>query len=199
MYNPEPFRSSEAAATAELVRDYPFANLVTHTLPPQIAHLPLVPCPGEDDCLLGHVARANPVSTCIEEGVLATAVFLGPHAYVSPTWYATPALVPTWNYAAVQASGRLEVVPRAALADLVEGLSDHFERGRDDPWVPDYAEAMLDAIVGFRLYVDQWQTKLKLSQNRAATDRAGVVEALSAGGPEAVATARWMRRFAGTD
>src|SRR5690606_668484 len=74
------------------------------------------------------------------------------------------------------------ITERAALAELVEDLADFFERDRDDPWIPDYPEAMLDAIVGFRLPVERLDAKFKLSQNRGAADRAGVVAALDAGG-----------------
>src|SRR5690606_13842676 len=134
--------------------------------------------------------RVNPMAERILAGTALTAVFTGPHAYVSPTWYASPRMVPTWNFVVVHASGAAEpITERAALAELVEDLADFFERERDDPWIPDYPEAMLDAIVGFRLPLDRLEAKFKLSHNRGAADRAGVITALGAGseGERAVA------------
>ena len=108
-----------------------------------------------------------------------TAVFTGPHAYVSPNWYVTQGLVPTWNYAAVHVTGPVSVVEDTHdLAQLVDELADIFERDREDPWIPDYPQAMLDAIVGFRLNVTSIEVKFKLSQNRSAEDRARVTQAL---------------------
>ncbi len=201
MYIPDPFRVDDPAAASALVAAYPFAVLVTHTMPPSIAHVPIVPVESDATVLEGHVARANPIADAVLDGVKATAAFLGPHDYVSPTWYTSPGLVPTWNFAAVHVTGSLDpVTDRASLSALVEQLADRFERGRDDPWIPDYAESMLDAIVGFRLRADHVETKFKFSQNRGAADREAVMAALESGGHDARVLARWMRdTLAGAD
>lgn len=194
MYIPEPFRQDDLAAALQIIARYPFATVVSHVVPPEISHVPMIAAEGAGDTLLGHVARANPLAAQVLEGVRVTATFLGPHAYVSPTWYVTPSLVPTWNFVAVHVTGRTEpITERAQLAVLVEDLAEHFERSRDDPWIPDYSEGMLDAIVGFRLGIERVEAKFKLSQNRSAVDRAAVVRALEEGGTESRAVAAMMQ------
>lgn len=193
MYLPDMFRQEDRAAAMAVVEDYPFAVVVSRDPSLEIAHVPMIAEPG-GGALLGHVARANPLAERILAGTALTAVFTGPHAYVSPTWYVSARMVPTWNFVAVHVSGTAEpITERAALAELVEDLADFFERDRDDPWIPDYPEAMLDAIVGFRLPVERLDAKFKLSQNRGAADRAGVVAALEAGGDGERAVAAMMK------
>ncbi len=197
MYIPDPFRIDDPAQIASLVDAYPFATLVSHTLPPQIAHVPVLPAEGDAGVFEGHLARANPMAGELRDGARFTAAFLGPHDYVSPTWYVTPGLVPTWNFAAVHVTGTVRrVSDHGPLSALVERIADRFERNRDDPWVPDYAESMLDAIVGFTLHAERVEAKFKFSQNRGAADREAVTTALAAGGNDARTLARWMRRYA---
>ena len=197
MYIPDPFRVDDPAVVASLVDAYPFATLISHTVPPHVAHVPILRSEDETGVFEGHVARANPVADELRDGACFTAAFLGPHDYVSPTWYRTPGLVPTWNFAAVHVTGTVSpVTGHGALSSMVERIADRFERHRDDPWVPDYAESMLDAIVGFTLRAERVETKLKFSQNRGTADREAVTAALEAGGEDARNLARWMRRHA---
>jgi transcriptional regulator len=117
-------------------------------------------------------------------------IFKGADAYISPAWYPTKQVhhkhVPTWNYEAVHAICRVEVFDDAArLRDVVTRLTDRFEAGRADPWTidqapPDYIEAMLKAIVGVKLWVEELRGKWKMSQNRDPVDREGVRDALAA-------------------
>ena len=104
--------------------------------------------------------------------------------YVSPSWYPTKAatgkVVPTWNYTAVHATGRLEIIEDpAALRDIVTSLTDRFEAGREKPWAvsdapPDYMAAMLKGIVGVVLHITKLEGKTKLSQNKSRADQEGV-------------------------
>jgi transcriptional regulator len=132
------------------------------------------------------------------------AVFQAAHAYVSPSWYGEPEkAVPTWNYAVVHVHGRVELVEdRAATLAILNEMIDRFESGRTAPWrlqlVGRELDAMVNAIVAFRLAIERVDTKLKLSQNRSAVDRQRVVEALRAeDSADASATADWMQRYAG--
>jgi transcriptional regulator len=196
MYIPEHFQLKDHSAAMALIQSFPFATVVAHASPPLIANVPIIAI-GDGPVFEGHVARANPMADHVLAGAMVTAAFLGPHAYVSPTWYASRGLVPTWNFAAVHLTGRLEpVTDTDALALLVENLADHFERDSDNPWIPDYAPSMLDAIVGFQIHVEHFEIKYKLSQNRSTADRIGVIDALNAGGPESRALAALMRRYA---
>ena len=207
LYIPGHFAARDRATTARLVHEYPFATLVTPVAPePFITHLPLIHVA---DCephgtLLGHFARTNP-HTQVATQAESVAVFHGPHAYVTPSWYADPAAaVPTWNYAVVHAHGTIELAQDAAETRAVlDLLIQRFEASRDAPWKvglePGRLDAMVRAIVGFRIKVKRIATKLKLSQNRTPEDRERVAAGLDAEGyAEAIATAAWMREQTGS-
>jgi transcriptional regulator len=135
--------------------------------------------------LLGHVARANPIWKSGDGPALA--IFLGPHAYVSPNWYPSKAetgkAVPTWNYITVHARGTIRWIQDGEwLRANVTALAQAHEAGQPAPWkVSDapasYVDGLLRAIVGFELTIESLQGKYKLSQNRDAADRAGVRDA----------------------
>jgi len=138
--------------------------------------------------LRAHVARANPLWKEARDDVDALVVFQGPHGYVSPGWYPSKAehgkVVPTWNYIMVQARGRLRAVDdKDWLRAFVTRLTDHHEGGRATPWAvtdapADFIEATLGAIVGIEIVLSSLVGKWKVSQNRSAADRAGVVDGL---------------------
>lgn len=148
-----------------------------------------------------HLARANPLAKLNGEKIRLS--FLGPDAYVSPDWYRTSALVPTWNYIAVEATGVARQVDKAALRQLLVDLSaTHEERLHPkEPWriekVPEgKLEGLLNAIVGFSVALETLEGKFKLSQDKKPEDFEGVVDALESSpdaGAQAVAAA--MRRY----
>jgi transcriptional regulator len=205
LYTPPHFAVDERARVARLLHDYPFATLVTPGSPePAVSHLPLLFIPGCEPhgTLIGHVARANPQWECAR-GVDSIAIFHGPHAYVSPSWYAHPErMVPTWNYATVHAHGTLEIIDDAVeTRRVIDALVQRFEHARAEPWQLRMAErqrdAMIGAIVAFRMRIKRLEGKFKLSQNRTPEDIAGVMRGLRADGhAEAVATADWMGEYA---
>ena len=182
MYVPDHFREDRPEVLAEAVRRIGFATLVTTGL--EANHLPMLL---QDGVLRGHVARANPVWKAGDG--LGLAIFLGPHAYVSPSWYPSKAVtgkaVPTWNYITVHARGALRWVQDADwLRGHVTALSDAHEAPRPEPWnVSDapasYVDSLLRAIVGFELTIETLEGKYKLSQNRDVADRDGVRVALA--------------------
>ncbi len=205
LYIPAHFAAANRVAIARLLHDHSFATLVTPVIPePWVTHLPLVHVA---DCephgtLLGHFARANPHASGATPAE-SIAIFHGPHAYVSPSWYVEPATaVPTWNYAVVHAHGTLELAREPAeTRAILDAMIQRFESGRGTPWRPGLERERLDvlvsAIVGFRMKIRRIDAKFKLSQNRSPEDRARVVQALDAEGyPEAGATAAWMRGYA---
>ena len=124
--------------------------------------------------LVGHLAKQNPQHADIDQqDVLVT--LLGPHAYISPSWYKSPG-VPTWNYQAVHIYGACKVFDaHEKLKTLVESLTDKYESSFQVPWQPDYKASMLGAIVGIEVTIDEIQCKYKLSQNRSAEDREQVI------------------------
>jgi transcriptional regulator len=190
MYVPDHFRETRADVLQDAMRRIGFATLVTQEL--EANHLPMLL---EGNVLRGHVARANPVWKAGEGEALA--IFLGPHAYVSPNWYPSKAetgkAVPTWNYITVHARGRIRWIQDAAwLRAHVTALSNTHEGPRPEPWkvgeAPEsYIETMLRGIVGFELEIARLDGKYKLSQNRDAADRDAVRDACEREGREDMA------------
>ncbi|HWV53015.1 FMN-binding negative transcriptional regulator [Pseudorhodoplanes sp.] len=193
LYIPPAFRETDAAALQAEIRRVGFCSLTTVGPDgPIVSHLPvfLDTAIGPLGQLRCHVARANPQWRDTDLSKPALAVFMGPDAYVSPSWYPSKAehgkAVPTWNYVAICARGRLEVVTdRDALLAHVAELSDRHEAAFPEPWQvsdapTDYMEKQLRAIVGFRFNIEALEGKLKLSQNRSGADRSSVAQALSA-------------------
>lgn len=192
MYTPPAFRMDDLPGLHGTMRDAGLANLVTATPAGLVATpLPLFldPDDGPFGTLHGHLARANPQWWTPAQGD-AMALFMGPDAYVSPSWYPSKQehhrVVPTWNYVAVHAYGPVEFYedPDRLLA-LVTTLTRRHEEPRATPWAvsdapADFIQGQLKGIVGLRLPITRLEGKRKLSQNRNAADRAGVRDALAA-------------------
>lgn len=203
MYIPENFEEPRVEVMHGLIRAYPLATLVTLSSSGLNAnHIPLHLCesPTPFGTLRGHVARANPVLADLENNIDALAVFHGPDAYVTPSWYATKKqtgkVAPTWNYAVVHAYGRLRVVDdRAWLRAQLDALTFHNEASFREPWsVSDaptaFTEKLMDAIVGIEMVVTRLLGKWKVSQNQPLINKTSVVDGLKAsGGANALAIA----------
>lgn len=184
MYIPKHFEQSDERALWDFVDEHAFGTLLTVVAGrPFASHLPFL-SDRAARVLHCHVARGNPQWQQIASSSHVLAIFAGPHGYVSPTWYAEPG-VPTWNYAVVHAHGDARIVDDLDhMRRHVEALAAKFERGRAAPWVPDYDTRRLAGIVGIEIRVERLEGKFKLSQNRSAADRAGVVEQLAASGSD---------------
>lgn len=187
MYLPDLFRDDDRSNLLSLCRTRPFGTVIAQgsTGDLEIAHLPLlVREEGASLSVLAHVARGNRLGKLAETGARMTAVFHGPHAYVSPRWYETPTEhVPTWNYVVAHLEGPSRALSADELESLLDELSRVHEAGADDPWstnllAPELASDLGRALVGIRIRVERASCKAKLSQNRSAEDRARVARAL---------------------
>jgi transcriptional regulator len=212
VYVPPHFKEDRVPVLHEAIRQARIATFVTTGSAGLVAsHIPMTidPEPGPYGTLCGHVSRANPQWRDIVADSQSLAIFLGPNAYITPSWYATKRetgkVVPTWNYVAVHAYGTARFFddPERLLA-LVTKLTETHEGSRSAPWAvsdapADYVQAHLKGIVGFELPIARLEGSWKMSQNRPAADRAGVVEGLAReGGPaEAVVAAVVAERSAG--
>ncbi|RQP24513.1 FMN-binding negative transcriptional regulator [Piscinibacter terrae] len=197
MYTPAHFDESRPEVLHALMREHPFGLLVTQSDAGLSANgIPFLfdAQRGPLGTLRAHVARGNPVWREARQDAESLVVFQGPQAYVSPSWYATKAqtgmVVPTWNYVMVQARGRLQVRddPEWVL-QLVSELTDRHEAPRDAPWkVADapqgFTQGLLKAIVGLEIELASLEGKWKVSQNRPAADREGVITGLARQGSE---------------
>lgn len=205
MYLPKHFNSTDLAHALRLVAEHPLALLVGPDAQGQSfgSHLPLVAEPTADGFRLeGHMARANPHWGWLQQQTSLLAVFSGPSAYISPSHYDSLQNVPTWNYAALHAYGDIELIDGAAAKDaLLKRLIARFEPDYAEQWrgLPEaYQHKLLGAIVGFRIRVTHWELKLKLSQNRAATERQRIRDALGASDcADDRLVAAWMARLEG--
>lgn len=208
MYIPPHFAETDPEVLAAVLREHNFGTLITAG--PQglfASHLAFVPDPARPlERLYGHMARANPHWRNIGDGIEALAIFQGPHAYVSPSWYRTRPRVPTWNYIAVHVYGRVHL--RTRLEQVLETLAltvRHQEEGRPEPWrmadLPeDYVATMAKGVVAIELVVSRVEGKFKLSQNVPRVDQEGAIAGLMAEGDAlSRATAAAMRRACGLE
>lgn len=213
MYQPPHFIETDRDRLHALIRAHPLGLLISNGADGPIAN-PL-PFLLDDDgsphgVLRAHLSRANPHWTAIAEApqTPVLVVFQGTDAYVTPSWYETKRqtgkVVPTWNYAMVQARGTATIVEDAGwLSGQIAELTATHEAGRAEPWqvtdAPDnYIAAQIRGIVGLRIEITDLQGKWKVSQNRPVEDRAGVAEGLHAQpGESAAAMARLVRDYGG--
>lgn len=205
MYVPSHFAVTELGTLHAFMERYSFGVLVSQVDGvPFVSHLPLLldrPA-GPNGSIVGHMARANPQWRELA-GQRVLAVYSGPHAYISPTWYGAENVVPTWNYTAVHATGRADVIEdRDTLLEIVARSVAVYEAGRQRPWQLDRGSPVVDRllvqIVGFRIPIDRLEGKWKLNQNHPAERREKVIAALDRqGDPEARAVAELMRRTMG--
>jgi transcriptional regulator len=206
MYIPHHFREERSHVLQELIRTHSLATLVTLGPEGLLAnHLPMIldiePAPW--GTLRGHLARANPQWRESRTDVAALAIFQGPAAYISPSWYPSKAqhgrVVPTYNYVVVHARGLLRVVEDPEwLRQHLRALTSQHEAAFAEPWSIDdapaeYINQLLETIVGIEIRVAALEGKWKVSQNRPAADRSAVVDSLRAtGNPTNHAMARFI-------
>ncbi len=197
MYTPKQFDEPNVEIMHELVRAHPLATLVTLSASGLNAnHIPfhLSALPAPFGMLQGHVARANPILSDLENNREVLAVFHGPDTYISPSWYATKKatgkVVPTWNYAVVHAYGHMRVVDDAAwLRVQLEALTTHNEASFAEPWAVadaphEFTEKLIGSIVGIEMVISRLSGKWKVSQNQPQQNQASVIAGLKASGQQ---------------
>ncbi len=186
MYIPASFREEDAEALRALICAHPLGTLVTHGNGGlQASPLPFLL---EANTLRAHMARANPHWKTLAANTECLVIITGPDAYVTPDWYPSKAVthkvVPTWNYAAAHVRGRLRVVDEPGwLAQQIADLTAAHEAVRPAPWRPadapaDFIAAQMQAVIGLEIAITQIEGKWKMSQNREAADREGVVRGM---------------------
>jgi transcriptional regulator len=170
----------------DFMDEYAFIDLVTSSPTLRITHIPVLLDreTGAYGKVFGHVSRQNPQSQTFDGRNNAVIVFHGPHGYISPSWYAKTGSVPTWNFAAVHATGRPRAITeKTALHDLLARLIDKFEKyqgsGYDFSKLPDsHVSQLMGGIIGFEMQIESLEGKFKLGQERGDEDKKGVLEHL---------------------
>lgn len=191
MYIPPHFKEDRTDALHAAIRDAGAATLVSMTPDGLFAsHAPLLldRDPAPYGTLIGHLAKANPHARLADPTVQTLVIFHGPDGYITPSYYAAKRehgkVVPTWNYSAIHAYGTLEFFDDPArLLDVVTRLTERHEAPRAAPWAvsdapDDFVQGMLRGIVGLSLRITRLEGKVKMSQNRPATDIPGVIDGL---------------------
>lgn len=204
LYIPRHFASEDRSESLALIASAPFATLVTVPADGGEAYITHLPLLLDGERLLGHMARANPHWQAFAGG-RTTAVFHGPHAYLSPRWYLDPAVnVPTWNFTTVHVHGEPSLIEGAAekLA-VLDATSAAFEPA-ENPWTRQLSaareQALLGAIVAFQLPLTRLDTKIKMSQNKTPQERAQVARLLrDSGDPLGAAVADVMNTVKSRD
>lgn len=190
-YLPEHFAQNDRDEIGAFLRTYPFGTVVV-TIGEDLwpTPLPLIHRPATTGwgSFIGHVARNNPMWEA-ERDREVLIIINGPDTYITPNWYATKAethkVVPTWNYTAVHAWGKMKVHHEPKFKRMAVGLLTRtHEQGSPNPWKmgdapQDYLADQLDHIVGIEIEITKLKAKWKLSQNRTEADRTGVIAGLS--------------------
>ncbi|MBD8665166.1 FMN-binding negative transcriptional regulator [Rhizobium sp. CFBP 8752] len=191
MYQPPHFREDDLGTQHALIRAYPLGMLITSGNSGLLANPVPFHLDGEASdkgVLRLHLARANSQWKDIRDGATVLAVFQGADSYVTPSWYQTKQetgkVVPTWNYAIVQARGPARIVEDAGwLLAQIEAITGQHENSRPMPWSvndapDDFISAQLKGIVGVEIEISEIEGKWKVSQNRPVGDREGVASGL---------------------
>jgi transcriptional regulator len=187
LYIPKPHLVQDRQFLYDFMDEYSFVDLITTSPTLRITHIPalLDRTSGTYGTIFGHISRNNVQRQAFDGKQTAVVVFRGAHAYISPTWYSKPEAVPTWNFAVVHASGKLQPIEdKKALHDLLGRLIHKFENRYgeskyDFSKLPDsYINGMLGGIVGFQMEVELLEGKFKLGQERNEADRASMVSNL---------------------
>ena len=201
MYIPSAFEVKDAGKIAEVISSNSFATLISKDGDSLFAsHLPFLhrPDQGAKGKLISHMAKANRHWQLLNEKDESLVIFNGPHAYISPNWYATEVAVPTWNYVSIHVYGIPRIMETDAELNAVldETVKKH-EFGLPDPWtpnLPDELKARLhQAIVGFEIEITRIEAKFKLGQNRSKEDQEKMLLMLqNSGEAESIRLAKLM-------
>jgi transcriptional regulator len=190
MYIPKQFQENRIDRLAEAMRDIELATVVTSVGERYYtSYIPMIFKQSSGEMFLeGHVARANDHWTAVTAGRQSIAIFMGPQAYISPSWYETKRehgrVVPTWNYLVVQAEGILTAIDSSDwLLMHLDELTKLNEAKREKPWhlrdTPEgFIESLSNAVVGLRLRVQSVVGCWKMIQHRSQGDRSGAITAL---------------------
>ena len=183
MYCPKAFKIEDEAELFEFIEQWSFADLITTNDGELfVNHVPFV-FDRSQKKLYGHLAVNNPQCALLEKADDLTVVFKGANIYISPSWYVSQDMVPTWNFEAVHISGKARLVDNNGLITILEKLTEKHEEAFENRWKMEKVslpklDDMLKMIVGFEIDISSIKGKSKLSQNRSVEDRVGVISGL---------------------
>jgi transcriptional regulator len=186
LYIPQAHLVEDRKLLHDFMDEYAFVDLITPLPSLRITHIPVLldRSTGPYGVIHGHISRQNEQAKAFDGNHEAVIVFHGPQGYISPTWYQTAQAVPTWNFAVVHATGKLQPItdPKALhafLARLIAKFETYQGTAYDFSKMPDaYVNGMLSGIIGFQMQIDLLEGKFKLGQDRTEADRQGILKNL---------------------
>ena len=190
MHIPQKFKQEEETQLKNVIREYPFATLITHSKSGiEVNHLPVILTKvNGKDVIQAHIAKVNKVWESVENGTEVLIIFNGPNCYISPNYYPTKKesgkAVPTWNYVVVHVKGNISFIhDQQWVYNMINTLTNEHESNQATPWsitdAPEtYINKMLPAIVGIEISIDSIEGQWKLSQNQPEINKFGVVKGL---------------------
>jgi transcriptional regulator len=188
MYNLPHHKEQDQQLVLDFMRKHPFAFIAgcTAALKPVATQIPVFIDERDDKLFLsGHIMRNTDHHKAFDQNAAVLAVFTGPHTYVSASWYANKSTASTWNYMSVHAKGTLRFLDEAALLDVLQRTTDHYE---NNPYSgsnfkdlsPDYIQKLVKAIVAFEIEVEEIDHVFKLSQDRDEKSYHNIIDQLDA-------------------
>ena len=200
MYIPKAFNVTNQEEAITLIEENSFGDLVTYANGELSSNKVPFFFDRETNTLCGHFGKNNPQLGDIEKSKTALAIFSGAHSYVSPQWYVSENMVPTWNFQTVQVRGSIKIVDEDRLLDILEKLSAFHESQFTTQWSmdkvsPGKLDLLYKMITGFQIDISDIKFKEKMSQNRGVDDQKNVMEHLkSHGGNSARRVSEIMRK-----
>jgi transcriptional regulator len=182
MYVPKPFQNTERSQLNDFIRENGFAVLVSTTDQKITAtHIPLH-LSDDGEKLYGHIARANPQWKNFDALNEVLAIFNGPHAYISSSWYNLEK-VPTWNYIAAHVYGKIRIIEGEQLVESLKAIVDKYEQKSAHPvsverMTPEYFNRAIKGIVGFEITISHMEAAYKLSQNYDQVNHEAIINQL---------------------
>ncbi|MDA9556653.1 FMN-binding negative transcriptional regulator [Vibrio sp.] len=180
MYIPNNIKIDDRSIAHDFINEFGFGVIVSSSLTG--THIPFVlrDDEGENGVLYSHCARANKHWKELD-GSDVLVIFMGPHSYISPSWYAQSPAVPTWNYSAVHVYGKVTLLNDKQTLEAVEEVINQYEPNllvKKDVITDEFRDKLLSGIVGFKIEISDIECKLKLGQQRKPEDQSGVYNAL---------------------
>lgn len=182
MYVPKQFQNNDASTIKAFIKQNSFGILISQSDNKMLAtHIPLE-FSGDETKLIGHISRANTQWKKFNSLSEVLAIFTGPHAYISSSWY-DHENVPTWNYIAVHVYGKIEIIEGEQLYQSLKRMVDKYESGSARPvsiekMSPDYVRKSIQGIVGFQITITAIEAAYKLSQNRDQKNYKNIIHEL---------------------
>ena len=192
LYIPKPHLVEDRKLLHDFMDEFPFADLVTSSPTLRITHIPvfLDRDLGRYGRIYGHISRQNHQGKAFDSRQSGVIVFHGPHSYISPSWFSKTGAGPTWNFAVVHATGKLNpITNKQALHDLLARLvgkfEDHEKSKYDFAQLPEtYKYGLIGGLIGFEMEIELLEGKFKLGQQASAADQQDLLRSLQSATPE---------------